>query len=143
MSLCARNLASGSLAACQASVRPDEQLAHTIVQAARTVHSELGRGFIESIYGRALKTELKKHGLEIEREKAMKIWYGSNVVGKHRFDLVGGGGAIVELKASRGIIKVHMAQNELLPSRIGLPCALILNFGMPELEYELVMSPKT
>ena len=123
-------------------VAPTEELAHAIVQAARTVHSELGPGFIESIYGRALVTELKQQCLEIEREKVIKIWYGSNVVGKHRFDLVVGGAAIVELKASRGIIKVHMAQMNSYLHASEYPVGLILNFGMPELEYELVLSPK-
>ena len=123
-----------------AGVAPTEELAHGIVQAARTVHSELGAGFIENIYGRALVHELKKRGFEIEREKTIKIWYGPNVVGKHRFDLVVGRAVIVELKASRGIIKVHLAQMNSYLHASDYPVGLILNFGMPELEYELLTS---
>ena len=54
--------------------------------------------------------ELKKCGLSVEREKVIKIWYDSNVVGRHRLDLVVDKAAIVEPKAMRGIIKVNMAQ---------------------------------
>ena len=120
---------------------PNEQLAHDIVNAARAVHSELGPGFIESIYGRALSTELKTHGFQIEREKLIRIWYASVQVGKHRLDLVVNGAVIVELKASRGIINVHVAQMNSYLHATDYPFGLILNFGMPELEYELIPSP--
>ena len=121
---------------------PNEQLAHAIVKAARAVHSELGPGFIEAIYGRALVTELKNGGLQVEREKIIKIWYGPTLVGKHRLDLVVASAVIVELKASRGIINVHMAQMNSYLHATNYPLGLILNFGMPELEYELLTSPK-
>jgi GxxExxY protein len=122
---------------------PIEQLAHAIVKAARAVHSELGPGFVESIYGRALIAELKSQGLRVDREKVIKIWYGPNIVGKHRLDLLVGDQAIVELKTSRGIIKVHTSQMNSYLHATDYPAGLILNFGMPELEYELVTSPKT
>jgi GxxExxY protein len=121
-------------------VTPTEAVAHAIVHAARAVHSELGPGFVESIYGRALVTELRRQGLEIEREKVIKIWYRSNIVGKHRLDLVVGSTAIVELKSTRGIVQVHMAQMNSYLHATDYPLGLILNFGMPELEYELVIS---
>lgn len=121
---------------------PNEQLAHEIVKAARAVHSELGPGFIESIYGRALITELKIRGFQVEHEKPIKIWYASSVVGRHRLDLVVDGAVIVELKASRGIIKVHTAQMNSYLHATNYPFGLILNFGMPELEYELIPSLK-
>jgi GxxExxY protein len=124
-------------------VTPVEEITHAIVSAARVAHLELGPGFIESIYARALGMELKKQGLHVEREKVIKIWYGLNIVGTHRLDLVVENAAIVELKASRGIVRVHMAQMNSYLHATDYPIGLILNFGMPELEYELVLSPKT
>ncbi len=122
---------------------PDEQLAHAIVKAARAVHAELGPGFIESIYGRALAAELKAQSFHVECERPVRIWYSSIVVGKHRLDMVVERAVIVELKASRGIINVHMAQMNSYLHATDYPFGLILNFGMPELEYELIQSPKS
>ena len=119
-----------------------ERLVQRIVESARKVHAELGPGFIESIYGRALIAELKSSGLAVEREKLIKIWYGSSVVGKHQLDLVVDGAVIVELKASHGIIQVHMAQMNSYLHATEYPFGLILNFGMPELEHELIPSLK-
>src|SRR5437867_10567389 len=56
------------------------RLTRQILNAAQSVHSALGCGFIESIYGRALLIELKKSEFRIEREKLIKIWYGSQIV---------------------------------------------------------------
>lgn len=123
-------------------VNAGERLVHRIVHAARQVHCEMGPGFIESIYGRALVAELKTIGVRIEQEKQIRIWYGGRVVGKHRLDLVVDGVVIVEMKANRGIVTVHIAQMRSYLHATDYPFGLILNFGMPELEWELIPSPK-
>jgi len=115
----------------------DEHLINDILDAALAVHPSLGCGFVESIYGRALASELRKHDdLRIEREKLIKIWYGSHVVGKHLLDLVVNETVIVELKAARGIIPVHSAQLRSYLHATGYSAGLILNFGQPELQWE-------
>jgi GxxExxY protein len=113
-----------------------DHLINDILDAALAVHSCLGCGFIESIYGRALATELRQHDLQIEREKLIKIRYGSHVVGKHFLDLVVNETVIVELKAARGIIPVHTAQLRSYLHATGYSAGLILNFGRPELQWE-------
>ena len=117
-----------------------ERLVYRIVEAARAVHQELGPGFIESVYGRALIAELKKRNLQFQREKLIKIRYASIVVGKHRLDLVVDDTVIVELKANRGIVSVHVAQMNSYLHAAHYPFGLILNFGTPELEFELIPS---
>jgi len=129
------------IALCQ-RVDSGEQLVYRIVEAARTVHHELGPGFIESIYARALVAELKSRNLQVQQEKLIKIRYASIVVGKHRLDLVVDDTVIVELKANRGIISVHVAQMNSYLHAAGYPFGLILNFGTPELEFELIPSRK-
>lgn len=118
----------------------DERLVYQIVDAARMVHSALGPGFLESIYGRALVAELKTKGFQVEREKQIKIWYATSVVGKHRLDLVVGDAVVVELKANRGIVRVHTEQMNSYPHATNYPFGVILNFGMPELEWEMIPS---
>src|SRR2546426_9463230 len=118
------------------------RLIQEILKAAQSVHSKLGCGFIESVYGRALIIELKKTDFRIEREKLIKIWYGSQIVGKHFLDLVVEETIIIELKAARAIIPVHAAQMKSYLQATGYPTGLILNFGMPELQWELLQSER-
>jgi GxxExxY protein len=75
-----------------------------MIRLAREVHRQLGPGFIESIYARALISELKCGGFRVERERLIKIWYGSQLVGRHRLDMLVDSEVIIELKASRCII---------------------------------------
>jgi GxxExxY protein len=114
--------------------------AYRIVEAARQVHRTLGPGFLENIYGRALILELRSRGLSFEREKQIKIWYGVQLVGKHRLDLVVDASVVVELKANRGIVAAHQAQMRSYLQATGHPYGLIINFGMPELEWELIQA---
>ena len=118
----------------------DDRVVYRIIEAARQVHATLGPGFIESIYCRALTVELTNNGFRVDREKSIKIWYGHRVVGKHSLDLLVDGAVIIELKASRAIIPVHVAQmNSYLHASV-YPFGLLLNFGTTELQWELIRS---
>jgi GxxExxY protein len=114
------------------------QLTQEILTAAASVHSTLGPGFLENIYARALRTELRVRGLTTEHERQIKVWYGTYLVGKHCLDLVVERTAIVELKANRGIIPVHLAQLRSYLQATDYPVGLLLNFGTIALQWELL-----
>jgi len=113
-------------------------LCREIVDAATRVHTTLGPGFLETIYVRALLAELRSRGLSPERERQIKIWYGSQVVGKHSLDLVVDGTAIVELKANHALVPVHVAQLRSYLQATDYPFGLLLNFGAAELQWEVL-----
>ena len=109
-----RNLQNGG-------VDSEDQLLYRILAAARLVHGTLGSGFMESIYGRALGVELRNSGLQIDREKTIRIWYGPCLVGKHRLDLLVGRSVIIELKAQPGHHSDTHCANEFVLACIELP----------------------
>ena len=117
-----------------------DQLVFRILRAARAVHSALGPGFIENIYARALIAELTDDGFQVQREKTIKIWYGTRLVGKHRLDLIVDSTVILELKANHGIVPLHIAQMKSYLHATGLPFGLLLNFGVTELQWEVISS---
>jgi GxxExxY protein len=120
----------------------DDRLVYRILESARLVHSTLGPGFVESIYVRALVAELTINGFQVDREKVIKVWYGDRVVGKHRLDMLVDGAAIIELKANRGIVPVHVAQVKSYLHASNYPFGLILNFGTTELQWELIRATR-
>ena len=75
-----------------------EKLTDRIIKACINVHIQLGPGFLESIYHKALEVELNKQGLEFQTEKEYKIFYDGIEVGTHRLDLLVEDAVIVELK---------------------------------------------
>jgi GxxExxY protein len=52
-----------------------EDLTHKIIGCAMKVHSTLGNGFQELIYQRALIIEMRKNGINFQRELEMAIFY--------------------------------------------------------------------
>ena len=121
-------------------MEPEDGLLYRILDAARNVHWSLGPGFVEGVYGRALTVELRNSGFRVDREKVIKVWYGASLVGKHRLDLVVDQSVIIELKASRTIIPVHIAQMNSYLHASDYPWGLLLNFGTTELQWEIVRS---
>ncbi len=115
-----------------------DRIIQRLLQAARKVHAALGPGFLENVYGRAFLWELKECGFDVEREKLIKIWYGSQLVGKHRLDLVVDQTVILELKANRGIVPVHLAQMRSYLQATGFAFGVILNFGLAELQWKVI-----
>lgn len=52
------------------------------------VHRELGPGFLESVYEKALAEELLTKGFKIEAQKAINLTYKGKNIGNHRLDLI-------------------------------------------------------
>ncbi|HZK07433.1 MAG TPA: GxxExxY protein [Bacteroidales bacterium] len=93
------------------------------------VYNELGYGFLEKVYENALKIELEKEGLTVERQKPISVLYQNVVVGEYFADLVVENKVIVELKAAESLCEEHEFQliNYLKATEIEV--GLLLNFG--------------
>lgn len=70
-----------------------------IIGCAIKVHNELGPGFPEYIYQRALEIEFRNTLLKNVREKEHPVYYLNELVGKRRVDFVVEEKIMVELKA--------------------------------------------
>lgn len=64
------------------------ELSYQIMGVIFEVHKELGPGFVESVYEKALIEELQNKGLQVETEKPIEIKYKGKKIGIHRIDLV-------------------------------------------------------
>ena len=64
-----------------------EELTHKIIGCAYNVFNELGFGFLESIYKKAMIIELAKNKLKVEAEKPLKVYYDNQIVGDFYIDL--------------------------------------------------------
>lgn len=106
-----------------------KDLTSLIIHCFYKVYNQLGFGFLEKVYENALKHELEKHGLVVERQKGIKVYYDSLVVGEYFADLIVNNAVILELKACESICAEHEHQliNYLKATDIKL--GLLLNFG--------------
>ena len=105
------------------------ELAAKIIQCFYIVYNKLGFGFLEKVYENALKIELEKNGLFVERQKQIDVYYDSIQVGEYFADLLVDKKVIVELKAAEKLCEAHEYQliNYLKATEIDI--GLLLNFG--------------
>jgi len=67
------------------------KLTHKIIGCAMEVHNQMGNGFQEVVYQRALSIELNLNGIEHERELEMPLEYKGHDEGIRRVDFFCGG----------------------------------------------------
>jgi GxxExxY protein len=85
-------------------------LTHKIIGCAMEVHKQMGNGFQEVVYQRALSIELNIQGIEHIRELEMPLQYKGYDVGMRRVDFFIEGKVMVEIKAVEKLEDVHKAQ---------------------------------
>ncbi len=108
-----------------------------IIGKCMSVHTYLGKGFLEIVYKDALEYEFKKAGIFYEREKRYEVNYKGQLLPHHFYaDFVVENKIILEAKAMTGLSESHYAQtiNYLKVSncRVGL----LINFGEDSLRHK-------
>ena len=111
-----------------------EEITKKIIQSAYTVHKQLGFGFLESVYKKAMVIELRKSGLNVESEKPLKVYYDGQVVGDFFIDLFVEDFVVVELKSVQQLSKNHEVQLVNYLKGINHDVGLLINFGSSGVE---------
>ena len=108
---------------------PLQDLTGGIIEAFIHVHHQLGYGFLESPYRKALAVELRRRGMAIEQLVRYELVYYGVPIGVYEADLVVEQSIIVETKTGLVLDPSAQAQvlNYLKASR--LPVGLVLHFG--------------
>lgn len=119
-----------------------KQLTGKIIGAAMNVHSELGNGFREIVYHRAMKHELTNQELSFQSELTMPLYYKDINVGARRVDLLVEEKILVELKAVGEINDQHISQVLNYLKAYKLEVALLLNFGENSLTFKRIAQMK-
>lgn len=101
-----------------------------IVGAAIEVHTELGNGFLEPVYQRALEIELGLRKIEFEPQKRLQIFYkGIDLNKEYIPDFVCFDKTIVEIKALDRLTNTEASQLLNYLKATSLKVGLLINFG--------------
>lgn len=120
----------------------NKDLTGRVIGCAMEVHRQLGNGFQEVIYQRALAIELENNGVNFEREVEMPIFYKSQRIGNRRVDFLIQNTLSVELKANITLENVHLAQAINYLEAYKLQLGLLINFGSKSLEFRRLINNK-
>jgi len=107
----------------------EDALTERIIEVFYEVYNELGYGFVESVYARAMAIALDQRGLEAASEAIVPVSFRGQSIGSFRADLVVEQKVVLEFKIADQIIKAYEAQltHYLRASRYEV--GMILSFG--------------
>jgi GxxExxY protein len=121
-----------------------EELIHLIKTCAKNILAELGPGWNEAIYQKAMEVALRDHGVMYETQRILPITYNGHVIGESIPNLVvwlkmNGNklALIVELKSESGIKEefpvqveryIHELRKQIRPNEQVHPTGLLINF---------------
>jgi GxxExxY protein len=107
----------------------DDPLTSKIIGIAIAIHKEIGPGFSESIYHRAMELDLAEAGLNFASEAPLAVKYKDRILGTFAADLVVEDRLLVELKALENLPLIAEVQVVQYLKASHLDVGLILNFG--------------
>lgn len=92
-------------------------------------YNELGYGYLEPIYGRAMEILLKECGLQVDREFPIPVMFRGQQIGFHRCDLLVERSIIVELKATEHLPSHCERQTRNYLKGLKKELGFVLHFG--------------
>jgi len=113
-----------------------EELTEKVLAACFEVIKELGAGFLESVYEKALVIALRDIGLDVRAQVPIPVEFRGQSVGEFVADILVAGKVVVELKAAKALLPEHQAQLINYLNATGVEVGLLVNFGNPRLEYK-------
>ena len=118
------------------------KLTHKIIGCAMEVHNQMGNGFQEVVYQRALSIEFNLNGINHQRELEMPLEYKGYNIGTRRVDFFVEDKVMVEIKAIETLEGVHKAQAINYCEAYNIADGLLINFGAERLQYHRVFNKK-
>lgn len=112
-----------------------EELTSTILSACFEVSNELGAGFLESVYEKAMLIALRHKGLKAIAQFPIEVSFRGESVGQYYADIFVEDTIIVEIKTITALSPEHKAQVINYLKATGIEVGLLVNFGNPKLEY--------
>lgn len=112
-----------------ATVLKHSDLTESVLGVFYKVYNELGYGFLESVYEKALQIALEEAGFSVDAQISIPVWYHGHQIGDFKADLVVNRILLLELKSARRLESAHEAQTLNYLKATEIEVALVLNFG--------------
>ena len=116
---------------------------YRIIGAAMAVHNEIGYGFKEEVYEKALEARFNRDGVSVERQYEVHVEFEGIQVAIFYLDLFAENQVVIEVKAfSHQLTNDELAQVINYLKATGAPVGLLFNFGRRKLDYRRVFPGK-
>lgn len=117
----------------------NQELSDRIIGACMEVSNQLGSGFLESVYHRALLVEFDQCKIKYNSQAKLEVTYKEVIVGEYIADIIVEDKIILELKAISKITNDSIAQLMNYLKATGYKIGYVINFGNPKLEWKRIV----
>jgi GxxExxY protein len=109
----------------------ENELSRIVFDCALKVHQSLGPGLLESAYEECLFYELRKIGLNVEKQKPLPLIYEEVKLDVgYRIDIIVENKLIIEIKSVEALNDVHFAQLLTYLKLTNCKLGLLINFNV-------------
>ena len=109
----------------------ENELSRIVFDCALKVHQSLGLGLLESAYEECLFYELRKTGLNVEKQKPLPLIYEEVKLDVgYRIDIIVENKLIIEIKSVEALNDVHFAQLLTYLKLTNCKLGLLINFNV-------------
>ena len=116
-----------------------EELCYKIIGVCMNIHTEVGPGFPEEYYQKALEIEFQDNGIPFVAQAPVQILYKDIRIGVNYLDFLIDDALILEIKSVHSLTNVHLFQTLKYLGYTNLEIALLVNFGREKMEHKRVL----
>ncbi|GEM_PF-370730 len=116
-----------------------DALCYKIIGICMNIHTEVGPGFPEEYYQKALEIEFGDSKIPFESQQGVTISYKEIPIGMNYLDFLIEEKLILEIKSVNQLTNIHKFQVLKYIGYTGLDYALLVNFGKESLQHERIL----
>jgi len=116
-----------------------KELSYKIVGILFKVYNELGGGYQEKYYQRAVALEFKKLGVDFEEQVSVNLSYNGKNIGKYYLDFVIENKIVLEIKVTPRFYLRDVKQVLSYLKATGLPLGILVAFNKKELKFKRIL----
>jgi GxxExxY protein len=116
------------------------ELSYQIIGILFEVYNQLGSGYHEKYYQRAIATELKRCSLSFREQVFIPLRFKKDIIGRQYLDFLIEGKVILEIKKGDRFSKRNIEQVLNYLKATGLKLGILANFGSKELKFKRIIN---
>jgi GxxExxY protein len=116
------------------------ELSYQIVGILFEVYNQLGAGYHEKYYQRAIATELKRCNLSFKEQVFIPLHFKNEIIGRQYLDFLIEGKIVLEIKKGDRFSKRNIDQILEYLKVTGLKLGILANFGSKDLKFKRIVN---
>lgn len=118
------------------------ELSYEILNVLFEVYKELGSGYQEKVYQKAIASELRKRGIKFEEQLPATVSMNDEVIAKYLLDFLIDSSVVLEIKKDKNFSRTHLTQVHSYLKATNLKLGILANFTNQGVRYKRIINER-